>query len=471
MSALREVFVSFTSQFDGRGVREGNQQTQGLIQRFQGLRGAIMAAAPVVATLAIANWARDAAGAVGEFVNEMRTLGDELGDTSARLGIATDDLQVFRFAAQLNGVEVGELDGAFSALNRSIAAASNSAQSTQGRAFRALGVSLRDANGELRPMGDLFNDLVGPISAIASPTERNNRLLALFGRQGANLGPLFSQGAEGIEQARAAFERMGGGASAEMIEQAGKLDNALVNLDLTILGLKSRLAVTLLPVVERGVELFGELVNWFNQNRTGLNLLKAAFLGLITVLGAFIIISLPVWGPLVLAVLLFVAALAAVGLVVQDLIVWFQGGNSVIGEFIEQMTGLSPDDLRIAWVAFTMAIEDTFEALRRGYNAVAGLVGLPTIGGGSTPRDAGTARRAGTGGLNIRDGVQGFLASVPGAAASLTQPGELARRALTTVTQTIPITISGVTDPIAVGREVRRHLDRANRDAIEAHGQ
>lgn len=55
------------------------------------------------------------ATALGLAVKRSIQFADEIGKTADRIGISTDALQRYRFAAQLSGLEVSALDGAFEA--------------------------------------------------------------------------------------------------------------------------------------------------------------------------------------------------------------------------------------------------------------------------------------------------------------------------------------------------------------------
>jgi len=487
MSALREVFARFSTQFDGAALARGDRQVQGLTNRFGGILSGVRAFGAAVAGLAIVQTIRGWIGAVQDFASEMAALGDELDKTSKVIGISSGDIQSWRHAANLSGVGAEQFTQALIRLQSNMRTSMITPTSNAALAFDRLGVSLTDSNGELRDVSDVLMDMADPLQQLTSDSERVALMTALAGRSGARMGPLFAQGRAGVEEMRNELERLGGGATPEMIQAAADWTDANARLDLSILSIKSRLAVALLPVMESGIQAVTSLTSWLARNEEVVTLLKVAFIalaGVVTVLTINLaLITLPIWLTLTVILAVVVVALGAVILIVQDLIVWFEGGNSVIGTFIESMlalAGISLEDVRQEW----RELQDT---ITRAYNAVAGAIGLPTIDGeGDTPPPASSLAKA----EGVNDdprggrGASGYegtpllarLRSVLDEGRPSSSPRDTVRgrteRELRAqnVSQAFTFNVTGE-NPVAIAREVERRMDRANRDAAEALGQ
>lgn len=138
-------------------------------------------------------------------VSRVREAGDKMGDlvdASERLGIGVEALQELSFAALDVGLSVGDLDGALDKL---------AIKAGQGdKIFERLGVSLRNTDGSLRSIGDIFDDVVSKAGALSSEQERLAVATDLFGKAaGPRMVLMLNQGADGVESLRARARELG----------------------------------------------------------------------------------------------------------------------------------------------------------------------------------------------------------------------------------------------------------------------
>jgi hypothetical protein len=488
--ALREVFARFTTQFNGSALTRGNAQVQGLTSNLNGAVGKLQGLGAAFAGLAIVAVIRSWISAASEFVSSMAAIGDELDKTSRALGIGADSLQAWQHAAGLSGVESSAFNGALRRLGANMSAAVITPTSAAAIEFRRLGISLRDGDGQLRDMTDVMLDMADPIAGMASGTQRVATLTALMGRQGAALGPMFEGGREGVEAMRAELERLGGGASQDMIQAAADWTDANARLDLSLLSIKSRIATGLLPVLEGITNAVTAVTSWFARNRTAALLLEVAAVGVAAAFAFLAVVVLIILSPILILLgtifAVVVIAVLAVILVIEDLYQWFAGGESVIGSFVEALlalAGISLADVRAE-------ITSVFDTLRNGYNTIASTIGLPMIGqaeGGHVvdtsragPKAEGSAapRAAPLGAgqeflQNLRAAGHSARVDPAEVRAGLRREGGGAAgaRPTQTVNQRTEISIAGVTDPAEIEARVRRVIDAGNREAVEALGQ
>ncbi len=481
--ALREIFARFSTRFDGSALRRGNSQVAGLTGRLGGALGSLRTLGRAFAALEIVRIVAGWIGAVRGFISSITEAGDELDKTSRVIGISSGELQEWRHAAKLSGVEASSFSQGLIRIQNNMRQSLITPTSSAALAFRRLGVDLRDADGNMRNVSDVLTDMADPLQGLASDSERVAILTALAGRSGARMGPLFEQGREGIEAMRGELEALGGGASQDMIQAAADLTDAQARLDLATLSLKSRIATALLPIIESSVESLTQMVSWVSQNEEAGRLFEATlytlaaaiiYVAVVALIGTF-----PLWLAAIVIFGLIVVVIGAIILVVEDLITWFRGGESVIGSFIDAMlalAGISMADVRAE-------INSVFDALRDGYNAVADVVGLPTISGSSSGSGSAAAGGTATPGEDVDEGptsgqrflqqlrVAGAEARLPGAVNSIVAPAPAGTTGRPNVTQRNEVTINGATDTEAVRSVVADVLDRGNRDAVEALGQ
>jgi hypothetical protein len=85
--------------------------------------------------------------AVGNFLKEQIALGDHLDKTAIKLGVSTDELQKFQYAAELSGVGADEASQALMFLNRNMGVALGGGAAAQ--EFAEFNVALEYADGSV----------------------------------------------------------------------------------------------------------------------------------------------------------------------------------------------------------------------------------------------------------------------------------------------------------------------------------
>ncbi len=354
MTVLREVLARFGLQLEGQ-------------ERLKAFTSGIDGAVAGVRTLGAALAGGAAVAAVTAFASHMAELGGELEDSSKILGINTQALQEWRYAAKLVGVGAEEMNGAMMILNRNVDAAGRGSKS-QAEAFKRLGVDIRDSEGNLRDMDSILVDVSTGLSQIENGSERAGAASALFGRSGAKLLPLLAQGAEGVAALKKEFQELGGGATPEMIAAADEFGDEMDRLDTGLFALKARIAQSILPALTSVVNVAKDAVGAFNRLNKETHVveivLTAAGVAAVTFGVKF---AAGFAGPIAIAGV-FAAAIGFIILVIDDLITLFEGGTSVIGGFIDEMFGVGTaasvvQDLTDAWEGAVMMINDAKYAL------------------------------------------------------------------------------------------------------------
>lgn len=127
-----------------------------------------------------------AARSAADYQEKMNILAD-------RTGLTTGELYGLKVAAQESGRSFTEIEPAIDFFNRKLGEAARGNQEAA-IAFAALGVSIREANGEVRPTGDVLQEVGDRLRNIENRSERAAAAFDLFGRSGARvLGVLISQ--------------------------------------------------------------------------------------------------------------------------------------------------------------------------------------------------------------------------------------------------------------------------------------
>lgn len=491
MTALREVFARFGVQFDSDELKKGDDATKGVIDRLRELGGALAGGLVVQG--------------IRTFAAESAAIGDELDKTSQVLGIGTAQLQAYRVAAGHAGVGSDQLNDAFKTLAQTATDAAN--RGGMREVFARIGVSAADAAGHVRPLTDLLPDIAANLNKLETPAERSAFLMQVMGESAGRLGPLFENGAEGLNQALGALEALGGGASEDFIATSARLTDAYADQDTALLSLRSRIGVLLLPIIERLVTAGTRLITTFMDMTDGTHVLETA-MGLLG--AAATVAGLKIVSTFSKALLTFGSVAVGVGLLillVDDLWTHVEGGRSVFGPVFEDfITGLIDStaelatqdtlmgNLAFAWQEFARAIGMVIGLLPRVTNAL-GLTNVAIDESATDPtstidnmfrddrkldpvlearRRAFAEASAANGGTATRAQVDAVLARGPATGPTTATGTGGGRRggAVLNSSPTVNIAVSGqglderqVAD--AAARAARREIDAANRDALE----
>jgi lambda family phage tail tape measure protein len=213
---------------------------------FNSLKGAVGGFAAAIAGSAIV-------GGLGAMVKSAVNLGDELGKMSARTGVAQGALIGLRNAAALSDVENEKLQAGLTRLNVAMVAAADGNAAAEAK-FKRLGISVKNAAGEVRPTDQVFKDLGDRFKDMPNGAEKAAAAVSIFGKAGADLIPLLNGGREAMEAFN--FEL-----SDEFAARSELFNDTLTILGFKTEGFKLQLADALLPALQSILEVFGDLFN------------------------------------------------------------------------------------------------------------------------------------------------------------------------------------------------------------------
>jgi hypothetical protein len=197
--------------------------------------GAAVGAAAVAAGTALAVM-------VKQSINSM----DDLTKLAQSVGTTTEELSALTYAADLSGVSQDNLGTALTRLTKNASDAAQGIGEAQ-KGFNALGISVKDAEGNLKSSDQLLQEVAGKFAQFEDGANKTALAVNLFGKSGADLIPLLNAGAEGIQDMKDEAEELG----LTFDQDAGKAAEAF-NDNLTRLiavkdGLVNRIAQELLP--------------------------------------------------------------------------------------------------------------------------------------------------------------------------------------------------------------------------------
>ena len=297
----------------------------------------------------------------GHLTQELIKTGAEINTISNRLGVSSDELQQWRYMAEQTGAKANDLTLAFKMLQQHMA---DSAMGQKNKGFDHLGLQLRGANGQIRPVIDVVGDLADKVAKLPSEAEKTALALHTMGKGGIAILPLLKLGRDGVERLTKRFQELGGGLSQEFVQGAQKAKAAQIDLSYATAYLKDHIGTQLFPAVTFLTHKFADLVAVTGKVAHNTQSMKTIMLGLgvtsgITAvkLGAGIASKLGIIAPLAegasrgllgtakaigqigYAGLRTILPLVALFLIIEDIWTFLAGGESLTGHMIEAIFG------------------------------------------------------------------------------------------------------------------------------------
>lgn len=205
-------------------LKKIQNNTDKLQDKFKKLQGGIK---KVTGVLAAVGSAVVLVG--GAFLNASKKVadyGDRIDKMSQKIGMSRKAFQEWDYIMSQNGGSVESLQMGFKTLTTQIAGVQKGSKESV-QAFKLLGVSVKDNNGELRNQDEIFNDTIRKLQQIKNPTQKAMLANKLFGRSAAELRPLLNQEAASVDNLREKANKLGLVISDEDIDNAVKFKDTM----------------------------------------------------------------------------------------------------------------------------------------------------------------------------------------------------------------------------------------------------
>ncbi len=286
METVKSLLVKFGT--DTAQMEAGFKKADGLIERnaekFK-QAGRTMAVAGAAIT-----------GAFTLMIREYVKAGDELHKMSLRTSISVEALSALKFAAEISGASIDDIEKGIKKMSKTILDASDGL-ATYVRAFDRIGLSAEELI-KLSPE-EQFDKIAKAIAAVENPTIRAATAQDIFGRAGTKLLPLFAAGEEGLEKLKKRAHELGIVFDQEAADKAAILNDAMTDLKGSLAGASRSIVETLVPVI---TDLSGKISNivievkdWVKENPklTEVLVKVAAALGAVMLVAGPLLIALP----------------------------------------------------------------------------------------------------------------------------------------------------------------------------------
>jgi hypothetical protein len=303
---------------------------------------------------------------VGSAFSTWKEQAAELGGVSKRLKMSIEDVQGWTGAIGKFGGSAQDFEGTLRGLNGQLAKMATLGKSRTGTLLQSLGIDAGEV-GRQRNALDVLTELAGVMEQMAPDEARG------IG-QALGLDPstimLLQQGRDGMKdlirqkKEDAVYTQEDADAIKAYNVEMGKVKKGFMG----IMGVLFR---SVLPAFTMVTKYVGQFVNFLRKHQTAVKaffaMVSALVLGML--LPAFVTFTRALMANPITWVIL---ALAALAMVIEDLIVWMDGGDSALERFWESLFGDREnakkvfEDIKESLLKFWNALKFVFEYITTG---------------------------------------------------------------------------------------------------------
>jgi hypothetical protein len=272
MDAMLRIKADVQGENNIRRLGNSMQGLQGQAKNaalgFNSLKGAVAGFGAAIAGSALV-------AGLSAVVKKSIDAGDELFNLQAKTGVAANALIGIGNAAKLADVDVGTLGKGLTKLNVNLVKAAEGNEDL-GRKFQALGVNVKDANGQVVPADKALKQIADRFADMPDGAQKAAAAVALFGKSGADLIPLLNEGA-------ASMEKFSYKVGEDFAARSDLFNDTITEFGIKTQGFGLELTDALLPALQSILEVFGDLFNteqdWsslFDVIKLGIRLVASA---------------------------------------------------------------------------------------------------------------------------------------------------------------------------------------------------
>lgn len=342
---VRELVTKIGFGYNGAGVT----QYEGAVSRVKSLGqnlGTFLKVALAGVTVS----------AFGTMIKSTLEFGDEILNASKITGIQVEQLYRLRMAAKLANIDQGTLNSSLVIFSSKLAKAQQDRKGATFDAFKSLGIdpmSIKDASQG-------FELVTAALAKQEDGFKKTAAAREFFGRSGARLIPAFgAQNTEEFLKFMRVLDAFGKGPSKEFAEQSDHINDSLDIFNESMKRLKITIVGEMYPALTKASDA---MINWIAKNKdfissgiegslkvvgSALNLVGRSLghiYDLLSLIMPFFTSNMIVQFMAVIGagfaaayspVLLTIAALTTILAIVDDIVTYFEGGESFFGDGVE----------------------------------------------------------------------------------------------------------------------------------------
>ena len=282
LEALQREIIStekdldkYTKQMDEAGdeTKETAKAEEQATHATEKLSGGFTVLKGALANL-VADGLRKAVEGFKEIMTAAPKFADEITELASKTHLETDTLQELSYMSGLVDVELSTVAGSMTKLTKNMNAAKGGTGSAAD-AFKALGISVTDANGELRRSEDVFFEAIDALGKIENEAERDATAMSLFGKSATELNPMIEAGSDALKEFSEEAHEMGYVLDKESLESLANVQDSFDRFQKKMEGVKNQIGAGLAPAIERAMQRIQAVVNKIDWNKVGRDIGKA----------------------------------------------------------------------------------------------------------------------------------------------------------------------------------------------------
>lgn len=201
--------------------------------------------------------ATGALGALGGLAYKAVTGADDLNTLAAQTGLTTAEIQKFQYASDLVDVSLDDITGAVTKLKKSMTGNAD--------LWAELGISVTDADGNMRDASEVFYETLEALSKIENETERDQKAMELFGKSADQLAGIIDDGGAALKAYGKQAEEMGLILDQNTLDSLNDLNDTIDKVKANVTGSLAQagatIAQTLAPVLEKVAGVIGKVAD------------------------------------------------------------------------------------------------------------------------------------------------------------------------------------------------------------------
>jgi hypothetical protein len=177
-------------------------------------------------------------------------------ELSESTGVSVEALARFNKAAAVSGTDLDGVSKGLVKLSKAMVDAATGGKASAAT-FQALGINVRDANGQIKSSDTVLLEIANRFKAMADGPEKTALALRLFGRSGAELVPLLNMGGDAIDKLSTKM-------NAAFAQKADDYQDKLAILGGKVRALGMDLTLALLPALTQITDALTAVISGFS---------------------------------------------------------------------------------------------------------------------------------------------------------------------------------------------------------------
>jgi len=186
---------------------------------------------------------------------------DDLATLANQTGFSVEELQKMQYASDFIDVSMETMTGSITKLTKNMASGSD--------VFEQLGISITDADGNMRDATDVWYEAVDALGKVENETLRDQLSMDLFGKSAMEMAGVVDDGGAALKSLGEEAESTGLILSGDAVNSAVAFNDQVDRLKNTatqaFFSAGAALAESLVPALEELVNKVVEVLSWFGQ--------------------------------------------------------------------------------------------------------------------------------------------------------------------------------------------------------------